>query len=193
MNHALAQLGYAAAPEDAIRRTIGLSLEDTLVMLAGPEAAPKAAEFVRVYVERADKVIAGMTVVYDTVLDVVAALKQRGLALGIVTTKYRYRVEAVFGPAGLLDYFDVILGGEDVARFKPDPEGLLAAVAALGATPAQALYVGDSVTDAETAARAGVPFVAVLSGVTPVEAFADHDTRVLLPDVSGLCALFEHP
>jgi len=49
--------------------------------------------------------------------------------------------------------------------------------------------VGDSVTDAETAARAEVPFVAVLSGVTPREEFRSYPTYAILGDLTGLPGL----
>ena len=85
--------------------------------------------------------------------------------------------------------FDVVVGGEDVAMHKPDPSGLLAAVECLGSAPTSALYVGDSVTDAETAKRAGVPFVAVLSGVTPREVFEDYSMYRVLESLSELPGL----
>ena len=72
---------------------------------------------------------------------------------------------------------------EDVAAHKPDPAGLLSAAAELGAPRARTLYVGDSVTDAETAQRARIPFAAVLSGVTPAQAFTPYRPRAILPSV----------
>ena len=63
------------------------------------------------------------------------------------------------------------MGGEDVSRHKPDPESLLLAMEQLGVGPEEVLYVGDSVSDARAAQRAGVRFVAALSGPTPREAF----------------------
>ena len=89
---------------------------------------------------------------------------------------------------GLLvrEAFDVIVGGEDVSRHKPDPEGLLAAIGRLGGSPSNTLYVGDSVTDAEAARRAGVPFVAVLNGVTPREAFEDYPVEGVLENLREL-------
>jgi len=62
--------------------------------------------------------------------------------------------------------FDVIVGGEDVSEHKPAPQGIEQAMTALRLTPSETLYVGDTTIDAETAARAGVAFLAVLSGVT---------------------------
>ena len=82
--------------------------------------------------------------------------------------------------------FEVIVGGEDVKELKPNPTGLLRAVDALSTPRERCLYVGDSVTDAETARRAGVPFVAVLSGVTGQEAFAEYDSVSLLGSAAEL-------
>ena len=73
-----------------------------------------------------------------------------------------------------------------MSRHKPDPEGLLAAIERLGGSPSGSLYVGDSVTDAETARRAGVPFAAVLNGVTPREAFKDYPAYRILDDLDEL-------
>ena len=44
-------------------------------------------------------------------------------------------------------------------------------------------------TDAKTAQRATVPFIAVLSGVTPQTAFEDYDVYAVLEDVSELLSL----
>jgi phosphoglycolate phosphatase len=49
--------------------------------------------------------------------------------------------------------------------------------------------VGDSVVDAETAQRAGVPFVAVLSGVTPKTAFRDYTPLAIIDNLYSLPTL----
>ena len=54
------------------------------------------------------------------------------------------------------------------------------------AGPEEMVYVGDSVTDAETAKRAGVPFIALLSGMTPREELEAYKPRAVLADVGGL-------
>lgn len=69
------------------------------------------------------------------------------------------------------DWFDIIIGGEDVTHHKPDPEGLLLAIDRLKACPEEVLYIGDSTVDAGTAAAAGVSFVGVTSGMTTAREF----------------------
>ena len=86
--------------------------------------------------------------------------------------------------------FGIIVGGEDVETLKPDPTGLLRAVDALGTPKEQCLYVGDTVTDSETARRAGVPFAAVLSGVTEREAFAEYEPVMVLESAGELTEVF---
>ena len=51
-----------------------------------------------------------------------------------------------------------IVGRDTVETHKPAPESLLAAVDRLGAAPEDALFVGDSRTDAAAAERGGVDF-----------------------------------
>ncbi|GAA0726192.1 phosphoglycolate phosphatase [Halorubrum trapanicum] len=53
---------------------------------------------------------------------------------------------------------DAIVGRDTVESYKPDPESLLAAIDRLGAAPEDALFVGDSRSDAVTAERGGVDF-----------------------------------
>ena len=58
INYALSGLGLPVVDGDAIRRTIGLSLGETLVALAGEDERARAQEFTRLVVEWADEVMA---------------------------------------------------------------------------------------------------------------------------------------
>jgi len=191
VSYALDVLGLPAAPCEAICRTIGLSLEDTLVALCGEGAAPLAPEFQRLFRLKADEVMAAATTLYAGVAESLAALRRRGLALGVVSSKYAYRIEAVLQREGLLDAVDTIIGGGDVAALKPAADALQEAMRRLGVTASATVYVGDSVVDAEAARRAGVPFIAVLTGPTRAEEFAAYPHLTLLHDVTGLVAYLE--
>lgn len=174
VNHALENLGLPPADGERIKRTIGLSLEETDRRLTGREDPNQVREFIRRYVERADETVAGLTVLLPAVPETLRSLQGAGLPLGIISNKFRRRIVTIMEREKVQDCFGVIIGSEDITRHKPDPESLLTAIQRLNGTPASALYVGDSVTDAETAQRAGVPFVAVLSGVTPREHFKEY-------------------
>jgi len=197
INFAFDELGLPTVSAEMACQTIGLSLSDTFLKLAGQQHIAKPVlersegcdEFVRLFIKRADEVVADLTVLFDSVPRTVELLKRHGVTLGIVSTKFRYRIETILRRENLLYPFEVIVGGEDVSEHKPDPEGLLTATERLGSVPSNCLYVGDSVTDAETAKRAAVPFVAVLSGVTPKDAFRNYDFYGILESLSEIPGL----
>jgi HAD superfamily hydrolase (TIGR01509 family) len=55
----------------------------------------------------------------------------------------------------LLEFFSVVVGGDDVPRAKPEADGVLRACDLLGVSPRRAAYVGDSALDLEAARRSG--------------------------------------
>ncbi len=177
-------VGLPAVPVEQALRSVGMALPAAFAFMYGEQGESEAAEYVRLWQGRADEVMAGLTHLYDGVAATVVALKEQELALAIVSQKLRRRIAEILERDGLLDAFDLIVGGEDLTRLKPDPEGLLAAVAALGAR--SCLYVGDTVIDAQAAQNAGLPFVGVLTGVTRRHEFDGHQSIALLDDVSTL-------
>lgn len=189
INFALGRLGLPLATDAEIRKTIGLSLPDALVMLVGEGYVQHTEAFTRLFVERADEVMTDMTELFDIVPETVTALQNLGIRLGIVTLKYRYRIESVLRREQLTDAFEVIIGFEDVSEQKPNPTGLIAAMERLNCVRQNCFYVGDSLTDAKTAQQAEIDFIAVLSGVTPRAVFEDYDVYAVLKDVSELLNL----
>lgn len=105
---------------------------------------------------------------YPGTLELVTGLSRR-YALGLVTSGSRSRVERDLALTGLAGRFAVVITGDDVRAPKPDPEGLLAALAALGAAAHEALYVGDTPGDRAAARAAGMRFVWSVSRFAPPE------------------------
>ena len=186
VNFALRKLSLPQVSDQEIRSTIGLPLEDVFERLVAQKYIGWTDEFLRLYVERADLVMTRVTRVFEAVPETIESLTEMGIALGIVSTKERHRIEVVLERDGLLGSFDIIIGGDDGPRPKPDPEGLLTAIKALGASPATSLYVGDSTIDAETSRRAKVPFEAVLSGATHREDFDQFEVCGTLDSITEL-------
>ncbi len=194
INFALAKLGFPRVSRERACETIGLSLAETFSVLTGIDNEALATDFADRFVQRADEVMETMTHIYDSVPRAVGRLRSSELALGIVSTKFRYRIENILKRNGLSSQFDVIVGGEDVAKHKPDPSGLLRALRQLGIKSVEAVYVGDHVVDAETAERAAVPFIAVLSGICREDDFKDYQVRAFIKgigDLAGVLGLME--
>ena len=83
-------------------------------------------------------------------------LKKRGIKIALATNTNRFIAEKQFEVAGIKDYFDVIVCGDDVSKAKPDPMILEKAISGLGLTKDDCVYVGDTATDVETGKNAGV-------------------------------------
>jgi phosphoglycolate phosphatase len=186
INFALNEMGLDRVSAEAACRTIGLSLSETFLALAEHHEPRRCDDFHRLFVQRAEEVMTDLTVLYESVPVTIEALHQRGLNLGIVSTKYRRRIHEILQREALLHGFQVVIGGEDVEQHKPHPQGLLEAIEKLECSPVSVVYVGDSVVDAELAKRAGVPLIVVLSGVTPREHFAGYVPFAVLEDISQL-------
>lgn len=188
VNHALRGLGLAEAAPAAIHRTIGLSLPRTLALLTGTESHPDTEAFQRSFAARADEVMVARTALFPEVPGVLARLRAAGVRSAVVSTKFRHRIEATLARDGLAHAFGAIVGGEDVTRHKPDPEGLHAALARLGEPSHSAVYVGDHPVDAEAARRAGLRFIAVLTGASQRAEFAAHPVERFLETLAELPA-----
>lgn len=186
INYALKELGLTPVTTEVACGTIGLSLRDTFLKLTEINNTDLKEGFIRLFVKRADEIMVGMTYIFENVPNIIKLLKTKGIKLGIVSTKFRYRIETILAQHGMSELFDIIVGGEDVLSQKPDPEGLRMAVERLELHSSDILYVGDSVTDAETARRAGTAFAAVLTGVTKRDAFLNYcgcDIQEKLEDI----------
>ena len=188
VNFAFEKMGLPIASDAAIRQTIGLSLPNILTALAGETYAKYVNEFTQLFLQRADETMVALAEFFAGVPETIKALQKLGIQLAIVSQKRRHYIQGILGRENLLETFAAIVGGGD-APYKPNPEGLLSAITQTNSTPSNCIYVGDSPTDAETARRAGIAFIAVLSGVTPRAAFEDYNVYAVLEDVSGLLDL----
>ncbi len=165
-NYALKELGYRKQPDEIIRKSIGLSLRDALKSFDLSIDEQELKEFENLFKEKADKVMLDMIQLYSEVEPVFIKLKNSGHYISIVSTKYKYRIEAVLQRDNIFHLVDNIIGGDNVTNHKPDPEGLNRAVKESKISKNKTIYIGDSVSDGECAKRAQVKFIAVKTGVT---------------------------
>lgn len=182
----LEQLGEQQQELDKIRKTIGMTLKEAYRTLTGNMDEERALLFESYFKQKADEVMVDGTNLYEPTRRTIEVLRERGCKIGIVTTKYHYRIDAILAKFGMNDMVDVIVGGDDVKRQKPAPDGLLYAMNVLGGADEEILYVGDTVIDAKAAKNANVDFVAVLTGTTVAEEFATYPVKMIFEDLGGV-------
>lgn len=186
--HVLERNGYAGVTDEAIRRTIGKTLEESFSILTGVTDPDRLAAFKAEYRREADVYMTPNTRLFPETLRVLRTLKERGAKIGIISTKYRFRIHDTLDQHLPADFLDIVVGGEDVSRAKPDPEGLLYAIRQLGVKKKRVLYIGDSTVDAETAQAAGVDFAGVTHGVTTADELAAYPHRRIMDSLTELLA-----
>ena len=101
---------------------------------------------------------------YPGVMETLGELRRRGVPLGVCTNKAAPITAIALRALGIAPFFAAVIGASDDLPRKPAPDMLLAALAKLGARPAEALVVGDSRSDVGAARAAGCPVIAVSYG-----------------------------
>ncbi len=99
-------------------------------------------------------------------------LHGRGLRLAVCSNKPVAFTRELLAWLGVADCLDAVLGPEDVAREKPAPDMLLAALRRPGVSAGEAVYVGDMTVDVQAARAAGVAVWVVPTGSDTPEALA---------------------
>lgn len=178
--------GHTGISDEAIKRTIGKTLEDSFSILSGITTPETLAEYKKEYVKEADTYMTVNTFFFPETLTVLKTLKSQGAQIGIISTKFRFRIREMVDQHFPKDFFDIIIGGEDVKQAKPDPQGIKKALRQLHRRKSETLYIGDSTVDAETAQAAKVDFVGVLNGMTTREELMVYPHRQILDNLSLL-------
>ncbi|HUF86275.1 MAG TPA: phosphoglycolate phosphatase [Thermohalobaculum sp.] len=135
-----------------------------------------------------------LTRAYDGVEAALGALSARGLLLGVCTNKPEAVSRDILAALGLDRHLRAVVGGDTLATMKPDAAPLRHTVRLLGAGPAEALFIGDSGTDADTAAAAGIAFALYSGGYRkrPLDGFAEcfvfHDFAALTRHIEARLA-----
>jgi len=116
---------------------------------------------------------------------VAEALPLLGGRKSTATTKGTPTTRLVLEQFGLLPYFDHVQGTDGFPS-KPEPDVIFKSLAALGASPLDCLFVGDSEVDMEAGRRAGVKTCAVRYGYGSAEGLSRHSPDFWVNDLREL-------
>ena len=182
----LNRYNYTDIPDEDIKKTIGMTLEDSFARLTGIEGINQLKILKDEYLKEADEIMSDNTMLYDDTIPLIKKLKEQGASVGIISTKQAYIIRQTLVKYEIESCFDTVIGMLDVKNTKPDPEGLLLGMNRVNATQDKTLYLGDNIIDAITAQAINVDFVAVTTGMTGREAFLDYPHKAIISRLSEL-------
>jgi phosphoglycolate phosphatase len=178
LNHALERLGRPIVDPDHVRHLVGHGARALLrkgLAMSGDAPESLVDEGFPIFIDYYAAHICIGTRVYDGLDAALDLLRAHGVRLALCTNKSERLTHLLADALGWSGRFDAIVGGDTLAVRKPDPAPLHEAIARAGG--GRAAFVGDSITDADTARAVGLPFVAVSFG------FSDRPADLLGADV----------
>ncbi len=167
VNLARADAGLASLPRDEVVPLIGLGslyLVQHCLAPAGQLLQGGALEDAHAcYLQHYNAHLLDQTRLHDGALAMLERYRTRHLA--VVTNKLEAESRRILAGLGVLERFAIVVGGDTLARKKPDPLPLRHVMEQVGVVPADTVMIGDGVNDVLAGKAAGVHTVAVTFGV----------------------------
>ena len=191
VNHALRTHGLPEHSIDDVRRFVGNGVRK-LMERAVPDGAANPlfdetfATFRQYYMAHS----LDTTRPYEGIPETLEALKARGCHLAVVSNKMMAATQELcyhFFPSTI----EVAIGEDEAAgiRRKPAPDTVFAALKALGVGKEDAVYVGDSDVDIQTARNAGLPCISVLWGFRDRDFLICHGAQTFITHPAELLTI----
>jgi phosphoglycolate phosphatase len=190
----MVRLGRPSHGEAAVRNWVGNGVERLVrrALVGQLHGEPEAADFNRAYplfLELYRDNTSQRSRLYPGIREGLDWLKGNRYRLGCVTNKAAQFTEPLLRDLGVRDDFEIVISGDTLPRNKPDPMPLLHAAAHFGVEPAEALMIGDSVSDVKAARAAGFRIFCMSYGYNHGQDIRDfHPDAVMdsLIEVQGL-------
>ena len=191
VNYALRTHGMPEHSVDDVRRFVGNGVRK-LMERAVPDGAdnPRFDETFATFRQYYMAHSLDTTRPYEGIPETLAALKARGCHLAVVSNKMMAATQELchyFFP----DTIEVAIGEDEAGgiRRKPAPDTVFAALKALGVGKENAVYVGDSDVDIQTARNAGLPCISVLWGFRDRDFLISHGAQTFITHPAELLTI----
>lgn len=144
---------------------LGGNIDEIVSMVLGDKSTPENIEsFKRVYLDFYESSKKEATVPFPKAHEILDNLQEKGVLLAINSNRFTYSIE--FFASRFFDDIDfvAIVGHEMDFPSKPDSYGINEIIKKADVSPDEVIYIGDSITDIETAKNAGIDCVVVKWG-----------------------------
>lgn len=185
-NFALSSFGYPERSLEEVRRFVGNGIEKLIERAvpkntASEERARVLSAFKTHYAEHCED----HTAPYEGIVEVLDRLKDKGIVIAVVSNKIDFAVKALcekyFG-----NRISVAVGEREGIRRKPYPDSVFEVLDKTGFVPAEAVYIGDSEVDVQTAEHAGTDMITVTWGFRDKDFLIESGARVFADSADEL-------
>lgn len=173
-------------PEDKLLAMVGIPLKEQMEIIA----PNKSEELCAAYRENNARVHATMHQGFEGTEETLAALKQQGFRMAVITSKMHGSAVHGLELEGIDGYFEFVLGADDSELHKPNPEPLLMAAERMGLEPASCAYIGDSPFDMLAATSAGMYAVGAVWGMFTQQELLDAGADILAKTIDKVPEIF---
>lgn len=164
VNYALAKKNYPLRTIDEVRSFVGNGVEK-LVLRAVPEGTSNedAMETLAIFKEHYKENSQNKTKPYEGIMELLKELKDKEFKMAIVSNKFNDAVKDL-NKEFFSEYIEFAYGECETIRKKPNPDAVFKALEDLMVEKHQAVYVGDSDVDIQTAENSGLDCISVSWG-----------------------------
>ena len=166
------ECGLPVPEADAVRRTIGLPLPQSIGLLSGLQPGEALDRATATYRRLFENVGSQAVSAFPHVVDTLRRACDAGIATAIATSRGSASVRALCAQLGLAPYVRYYVAEDDIRHKKPAPDAVLLLLQRTGTRPEETLVVGDTSYDIEMGRAAGCR----TCGVT----YGNHDCEQLV-------------
>ena len=163
-NKTLGDFGYEGESPGSVKEKIGSGVVVLLERLMPEENPARIAAARDIFLTYYSHHLVVDPSLYPGVMETLVHFMDMGKTMAIITNKPKALADGILDVFGLGVFFGAVAGGDTFSNRKPHPEPLEEVMRSCGAAPAETVFVGDSLIDAETGRRAGVFTVGVSYG-----------------------------
>lgn len=181
-NYALASLGYPQKTIEQVRNYVGNGVAK-LIERAIPNGRtnPDFEKCLEIFKENYSKNMYNKTAPYDGIIKMLKQLRLKGCKIAVVSNKFDAAVKELckkYFP----DMINVAIGENEAGgiKKKPAPDTVLKALKELNGKTSDAIYLGDSEVDIQTAQNSNMPCISVAWGFKDKDFLIQHGAKILV-------------
>jgi len=186
-NIALKRMGLRTLSFEEAKLSIGPGADNFARVTLGEDNVHRFNEFIRVYRDIYQYECLEYTKPFPGIIELLEQLQNRRLL--IATNKPTIYSNHILKGLHILDYFEMVIGPEDVEHLKPYPDMIEIGIQRAGGSTESTIMVGDTDNDILAAQAAGVEICAVAWGYGPMEILQECNPNYIVKTTDELYSI----